>query len=388
MNPDIEKLNIIARKSERLIIGTMSGTSLDGLDVALCRFFGHGNSVVVKTEHFETVKYTTEQKERIKLVCSRENILLKDFCILNEGLALLHAEIINELLKKWRIDNVEIDLLASHGQTIYHAPCSFESQGKKKSATLQIGDGDHLAVATGIITVSDFRQKHVAAGGEGAPLAKYADHLLFRKKGEDRMLLNIGGIANISFLPATGIVEEIVCTDTGPGNILSDAYYHFLYPDQFYDENGAYSATGQINDAFLTALMQEDFIHYSIPKTTGAELFNLDFVQKKLENIREVSPQDIMRTLCEFTVRNICACMQIINPNPCPVYVSGGGIHNLFLMELLKESLPSYHWQSTAAVGRDPDAKEAVLFALLANEMITGNTAFEEVSLGKISLPH
>ncbi len=388
MNPDIEKLNIIARKPERLIIGTMSGTSLDGLDVALCRFFGNGDSVEVKTEHFETVKYTPEQKEKIKSICSRENILLKDLCILNEWLALLHAEIIIELLKKWRIDSAKIDLLASHGQTIYHAPGSFEIHGEKRSATLQIGDGDHLAVATGIITVSDFRQKHVAAGGDGAPLAKYADHLLFRKKGEDRILLNIGGIANVTYLPVRGIVEEIICTDTGPGNILSDAYYHFLCPDKFYDEHGAFSATGQINDAFLQALMKEDFVHNSIPKTTGAELFNLDFVQKKLENIGEVSPQDIMRTLCEFTVRNIGACIQKINPNPCYVYVSGGGIHNLFLMELLKEILPSYHWQSTATVGVDPDAKEAVLFALLANEMITGNTVFKEVSLGKISLPH
>ena len=175
--------------------------------------------------NFETVSYTDDFKNEIKTVFSKKNIDLEKLCLLNPWMALQHAGIINTCLQKWNINNEEVDLIASHGQTIYHAPQSLHQQEKFGNATLQIGDGDHLAVATGIITISDFRQKHIAAGGEGAPLAVYGDYLLFSKKGEDRILLNIGGIANFTYLPGSMDVQNILCTDIGPGNTLMDALH-------------------------------------------------------------------------------------------------------------------------------------------------------------------
>ena len=168
--------------------------------------------------------FNEDFKQEIKSVFSKKDIDLEKLCLLNPWIALQHASIINACLKKWNIKNEEIDLLASHGQTIYHAPKSLHGQQKFGNATLQIGDGDHLAVSTGIITLSDFRQKHIAAGGEGAPLAVYGDYLIFGKAGEDRILLNIGGIANFTFLPGSMNAAAIFSTDTGPGNTMMDAF--------------------------------------------------------------------------------------------------------------------------------------------------------------------
>ncbi|MDX2046667.1 MAG: anhydro-N-acetylmuramic acid kinase, partial [Chitinophagaceae bacterium] len=200
MHRHIQKLYAIAAKPQRRIIGLMSGTSVDGLDVALCSIEGSGRDTNVSVEHFETVSYGKEFKEEIKSVFSKKQVDLEKLCLLNPWVALQHAEIINGCLKKWNIRNDEVDLIASHGQTIYHAPKALHGFSKFGNATLQIGDGDHLATATNIITLSDFRQKHIAAGGEGAPLAVYGDYLIFSKKGENRIMLNMGGIANFTFL--------------------------------------------------------------------------------------------------------------------------------------------------------------------------------------------
>ena len=165
MNANLEKIFAIAQKPVRKIIGLMSGTSLDGLDVALCIFTGSGLQTKIELQQFETIPFDEDFKNEIKSVFSKKNIDLQKLCLLNPWIALHHAEIINACLKKWNIKNGEVDLIASHGQTIYHAPKSLHQQQKFGNATIQIGDGDHLAVATGIITISDFRQKHIAAGG-------------------------------------------------------------------------------------------------------------------------------------------------------------------------------------------------------------------------------
>src|SRR6185295_6354431 len=212
MNPNIEKLYKIASKAERLIIGLMSGTSFDGLDVALCKIKGNGPETEVELVQFETSSYQNDFKEELKTIFSRRDADLEKVCLLNEWVAIQHARIINECLLKWDYSKNDIDLIASHGQTIYHAPKFLHGKEKFPNATLQIGDGDHLAVNTGIITLSDFRQKHIAAGGEGAPLAVYGDHLLFSKKDENRILLNIGGIGNFTFLPGSHNSEKVSVT--------------------------------------------------------------------------------------------------------------------------------------------------------------------------------
>ena len=223
MNANLQKLVTIAQKSEKLGIGLMSGTSLDGLDIALCRFTGNGLDTKFELLHFITIPFHQHFKEQVHEIFSRRLVDLEKVTLLNAYIGNFHGELVLQALEKWGIKADEVDFIASHGQSIYHAPKRLHRQAEYPNATLQIGDGDHIAVKTGILTISDFRQKHIAAGGEGAPLALYGDVLLASKKGEDRILLNIGGIANLTYLPADGNLHNVVCTAIGPGNTLIDA---------------------------------------------------------------------------------------------------------------------------------------------------------------------
>lgn len=397
MNPGIKKLYDIANKPGRLIIGLMSGTSLDGLDIALCKMEGYGEETKMELLKFETISYSDNFKNEVRNVFSKKEIDLEKLCLLNPWMALQHAGMINTCLQKWNIKNSDVDLIASHGQTIYHAPQRLHQQQKFGNATLQIGDGDHLAVATGIITISDFRQKNIAAGGEGAPLAVYGDHILFSKKGEDRILLNIGGIANFTFLP--GNDENISCTDVGPGNTLMDAYMQEQFPGNAYDIDSVVAKAGTIHEKLLAALKVHDFFKQAFPKTTGPELFNLHYLRqaKQTGNAASLSPQDTMATLNRFSADMIVVAIKdcLKAKTKINIFSSGGGIHNPLLMQHLKEQLPFCTFLSTADTGLNPDAKEAVLFALLANECVCNNVSattikspgIPAVAMGKISFP-
>jgi len=399
MFADVEKLFTISQKPERLIIGLMSGTSLDGLDVALCRFSGSGLNTSLRLLQFETVAFDEDFKNEIRQVFSKKNIELEKLCLLNPWVALQHAAIINNCLKKWHISNEAVDIIASHGQTVYHAPKSLHGQKKFSNATLQIGDGDHLAVATGIITLSDFRQKHIAAGGEGAPLAVYGDYLVFGKKGEDRILLNIGGIANFTYLPGSMDSSAIFSTDTGPGNTMMDALMQQHFAGSHFDKDAAVARKGTINTALLQALMENDFFTQPFPKTTGPELFNIAYLQKAKEKTgtQNISVEDTMATLNKFSAVTIeMALLKITVPGkPCRIFSSGGGMHNPLLMEHLQNAFPHFSFETTDALDVNPDAKEAVLFAILANECICGDGNYLQkgiegmpaVSMGKISFP-
>ncbi len=305
MNRNIKRLYDIANKPNRIIIGLMSGTSLDGLDIALCNIKGNGLNTALELLHFETIPYTKDFKNEIKTIFSKKNIDLEKLCLLNPWVSILQAEMINSCLQKWNIKNEHVDLIASHGQTIYHAPKRLHRQQKFGNATLQIGDGDHLAVATGIITISDFRQKNIAIGGEGAPLAIYGDYLLFSKRGEHRILLNIGGIANFTFLPNKQ--EEVVCTDTGPGNTLMDNYIQNKFSDKFFDKDAVIAKSGNVNFDLLAALKDNIFFEQNFPKTTGPELFNLDYLKKATQksNTEYLSIEDTMATLNKFSADTI-----------------------------------------------------------------------------------
>ncbi len=395
MNKNIAQLYNIAQKSERIIIGLMSGTSLDGLDVALCSFTGSGLNTKIELRNFETVPFDDDFKNEIKNVFSKKQVDLEKLTLLNPYIGLHHAAIINNLLKKWNIKNVDVDIIASHGQTIYHAPKILHGQKKFGNATLQIGDGDQIAFNTGIISLSDFRQKHIAAGGEGAPLAVYGDYLIFGEKGENRVLLNIGGIANFTFLPGSMNASKVFSTDVGPGNTIMDAYMQQHFPGKYYDEYAVIAKQGNINETLLSALKENDFFKKDFPKTTGLELFNLDYlsVAKQHSNTNDITVFDTMATLNKFTADMIVvAIKQSMQSQNFIVYTSGGGMHNPLLMENIQEQLPNIIFKTTHDLNINPDAKEAVLFAVLANEALCGgNTDFGEavpsVSMGKISLP-
>lgn len=398
MNKNINKLCKIAAADSRLIIGLMSGTSLDGLDVALCRFTGSGHDTRIEILHFDTVPFTNDFKEEIRSVFSKRNVDLEKVCVLNGWVAQQHAAIILDCLKKWKVDPSEVDLLASHGQTIYHAPKLQHKEDRFGNATLQIGDGDQLAVSTGIITLSDFRQKHIAAGGEGAPLAVYGDYFIFSKKGENRIMLNIGGIANFTFLPGNLDATAIFSTDTGPGNTLMDAYVqlHFQLP---YDKDAAVAKQGKVNEALLHQLLQNSFFEKGFPKTTGPELFNLAYLEAAIvkAGIESISHHDVMATINRFSAVTIVGALKrnLQESVAYAIYTSGGGMHNPLLMQHLQELLPGYTFQTTDALEINPDAKEALLFAVLANECVAGGQTLigngtsdiPSVSMGKISLP-
>ncbi|MGR3811267.1 anhydro-N-acetylmuramic acid kinase [Jiulongibacter sp. NS-SX5] len=395
MNPSIEKLYQIAQKEKRTIIGLMSGTSLDGLDVALCEFTGSGDQTTVVLKEFLTIPFESQTKSEIRSVFAQQNIDFPKLCMLNPWIGRLHGKMVNRCLKTWGMKSDDVDLIASHGQTVMHMPKRLHKNELFPDSTLQIGDADHLANETGILTLSDFRQKHCAAGGEGAPLALYGDYLLFSSKQENRVLINIGGIANFTFLPSTGDFSKVFATDTGPGNTLIDAFTqkHF---DKAFDENAIIAKRGQLSIELLDTLLEHEYFTQSVPKTTGPELFNLDYVKKAIaESGVEISKEDILHTLCHFTAKSLTQeIKRSVNLEPDTViYLSGGGMHNPLLVELIKQELPNVHVKIMNVLGVSGDAKEAVLFAALANETLAGqgfispNNSEERFFMGKISLP-
>jgi len=397
MNPYLSQLSRIGASASRRIIGLMSGTSLDGLDIALCEFQGSGLETTVRLIAFKTVPYTQELKAALKPITSKVNVELEQLTLLNAYLGDYYAELVLECLSEWQVEIHDVDLIASHGQTIYHAPKLQHGQELYPNATLQIGDGDHIAVKTGIITISDFRQKHVAAGGEGAPLSIYGDYLLFSSPHEHRVLLNIGGISNFTYLPSTGSGIAVSSTDLGPGNTLMDQFVQRAFKGLSYDAGGRLASNGKVNHLLLDQLMSDPFFSRAFPKTTGPEVFNLSYLDRIIGEIdlHDCSDEDILATLSAFTVsgivRGLAACLpKNINFS---LYLSGGGMHNIFLVEQIIAQT-GVQVKSTADLGVDPDAKEAVLFALLANESISGAglqypiaSGLLPVAMGKISLP-
>ena len=401
MNVNIQKLFVIAQKKTRSIIGLMSGTSLDGLDVAFCKISNSGENTAVELVDFETISYSTEFKDQIRKVFTKKKIVFQDLVLLNEIIGTVHGEMVLECLEKWNITTDEVDVIASHGQTVFHAPKNLHQLEGYPNATLQIGDGDHIAVKTGIITISDFRQKHVAAGGEGAPLAVYGDYFLFGQKDENRIMLNIGGISNFTFLPANRNPSQIIVTDTGTGNTLIDNFVKMYFLEKAFDKDAEIAKKGTVNQGLLLSLKADDFFKNKFPKSTGQELFSVEYVENALKksNCKNISIEDLLATLTRFTAETIAEAVKInmININQdlkeITIYASGGGVHNPLLMLWLTELLPC-KFRNINDLGFSGDAKEAILFAILANETLAGgNSQFDlkngipSVCMGKISMP-
>ncbi len=403
MHPHIEKLHCISNKYSRLIIGLMSGTSVDGLDIALCKISGSGVNTQCDLLDFTTVDYCEDYRQHVKGIFAKPVGSIEHVCMLNAWIGRYHAKLVNQAIEDFGYQNKEIDAVASHGQTIYHSPREQHQYDNFPNATLQIGDGDHIAVLTNIITLSDFRQKHVAAGGQGAPLVMYGDYLMFHSPDENRIMLNIGGIANLTYLPSKGGVSGVFSSDIGPGNTIMDAFVQSHYPDLRYDSDAKIASAGSVHQGLLMQLVSSAFFSQYFPKTTGPEVFNLAYLleaQKKAD-ATGLSNEDVMATLCDFSAK--CISDSIIKLGKVlphvMIYVSGGGIHNPLLMKRIKirlsNQLPQAKIESTELLSLNPDAKEAVLFALLANETLCADTQtlsadkanMPSVSLGKISFP-
>ena len=402
MNPSIKKLTEVAQKETRTIIGLMSGTSLDGLDIALCRISGSGKQTKVEVENFLTISYDEDASARIKKISSVDQVSLAEICYQHTWLADLHAKMILQALDEWNLTSDDVDCIASHGQTIYHLPARDQTNVESKlNSTLQITDGDHIAVKTGILTVSDLRQKHTAAGGEGAPLAGLVDEILFGSDEESRILLNIGGIGNFTWLPAKSGKQKSFTTDTGPGNTLIDKLMQHYFDEPF-DWDGMTARSGSVHEPLLKALLNDPWFEGEGSKTTGPEYFSTEWLRSTAQNggidTEEIPPEDLVRTVTELSARTISSLIKKTVPeNEKPViYTSGGGVHNPVMMEQIAAGLPGYPMKDFSELGMNPDAKEAVIFAVLANEMLAGK-GFEietdqekrkGINLGKISFPH
>lgn len=414
MNPQLRELVNIASKKNRRIIGLMSGTSMDGLDIALCRLSGSGPETVFELEAFESVSYPDDVHHQLVSFARSDCLDPQLLCVWHTWLAHIHADYINSALGSWGISAKEVDLIASHGQTLYHAPKHKHQMPGMPNATMQIGDGDQIAQKTGIITISDFRQRDTARGNEGAPLAAYGDYLLFSDPGKHRILLNIGGMSNVTWLPMGSVAFPPLSFDTGPGNTLMDAVVRRHFTGMRYDKGGSLAAMGISQEGLLDELKSHPYFQKEAPKTTGFEVFHLDWVDECMvktglileHDIPEAgSPDDVfsadgkgnmngriravdlLATLSRLTIETIADPILKILPKgePAEVYVSGGGANNDELMRGFAVKLDPVPVRRTDDLGVSADAKEALFFAALANELVCGDDT--RLHLGKISFP-
>jgi anhydro-N-acetylmuramic acid kinase len=349
----------------RLVIGLLSGTSADGTDAALCEIWGAGEATRVVQRSFVTTPFERPLRERIFAVSEANAIELCDLdVLLGEAFAQAAADAAHAA----GVPLADVHLIGSHGQTAVHHPRS----AGKLGATLQIGEAAVIAERTGVPVVSDFRVRDVAAGGEGAPLVPLVDYLLFRRPGIRRALQNIGGIANVTLVGDTR--DALIAFDNGPGNMPLDAVARAASGGaEPFDRDGARAARGQIDAALLVELHQHPYLAHPVPKTTGRELFGKDFYYPLLGRY-ERRLDDLLATLTRFTAEAIARSYRELLPAmPDEVYVSGGGALNLTLMRHLDQLLAPAPVTTTAAVGVDPKAKEAILFAVLANETLFGH---------------
>lgn len=396
------RLMAAAARPERRIIGLMSGTSLDGLDIALCRIAGHGPTTAITVEHWHTTPYTPAQRDHLRSVVSAETVSLLALTRLHGWLAEVHGGMVLAALAAWGVDSRTVDAVASHGQTVYHAPAGEDAvpdDPASRHATLQIGDGDRLAVVTGLPTISDFRQKEIAGGGQGAPLAPYVDALLFGGAPQARVLLNLGGIANITWLPGSASGESPVAGDTGPANTLIDWAVRRHFPQApGFDPQGSLAAEGRVHAGLLAALAGHPYFAQPLPKSTGPELFSPALVERALAaaNATGLSGHDLVATLTRLTVDTVAQAIRRVarDTTGLELLVSGGGVHNRTLRDGLAQALPGVHWRELADLGIPPDAKEAVLFAVLANQLLAGDgfavpfgSGGQPMGFGKVSLP-
>jgi anhydro-N-acetylmuramic acid kinase len=387
----------MTRNRRLTIVGLMSGTSLDGIDAVLVRVQGNG-----LTTHFQQLAYA-----EFPFPTGLRSLLLKnsipgtsrvdEITRLNFVLAELYADAVAKLARRAGVPMQKIDLIGSHGQTIHHLPRPRKMFGKTIRATLQIGDPSVLAAITGIPTVGDFRVADMAVGGQGAPLVPYFDWLVFRSKKYHRLLLNIGGIANITVLPKNCGPEDVAAFDTGPGNMVVDSLMHEFYGRPF-DHDGKTALSGAVSLDLFGRIVKHPYLRLRPPKSTGREEFGEEFVSDLLRLARGYDRDDIVATASQFTAfavydgykRFVQKEMMVDE-----VIVSGGGAKNRFFLDELRRYFTGARVHLIDEFGISADAKEALCFAILANETFAGNPANlpsvtgaeRRVILGKICLP-
>ncbi len=376
------------------IAGIMSGTSLDGIDVAIIDITGSGFKAKINVLTSHSVPYPRQIREAL-LAVSNTSTQTGDISRLNFLLGELYVEALEETAERAQIPLNTIKLIGCHGQTIFHEGQGAQYLGKKVASTFQIGESSVISERTGIDVISNFRERDVAAGGKGAPLVPYLDYLLIRHRGRGRVAVNIGGIANLTAIPPNTSTDRVIAFDTGPGNMVIDQLVsRITQGGQTYDRDGAIAASGQVDPKLLAKLLRDKYFRAKPPKTAGREQYGAEFVSKLLDT--ELSSEDLIATATALTAESIAAGVRnFVTPEMRvdEVFVSGGGTHNPTLMRMLAKAMNPIPVKESSEVGLDVDAKEAIAFAVMAYEtahqrpsnvpMATG--ARRSVVLGKLT---
>ena len=396
-------LEEIRSKPVRRVVGLMSGTSVDGIDAALVEIGGTDEAPEVRLVAFEDRPWPEEVRRQIFPLFRPETATVDKIGYMNFLMGEIYARSVSSVVEKAGLTLADIDLIGSHGQTIWHAPEVCGKDGFPVRFTVQIGEGSVIAARTGVPTVSDFRVADMAVGGQGAPLVPFSEYLLYRRPGETILLQNIGGIGNMTVLPGDEGPEAVYAFDTGPGNMIIDAVVSALTGGaKTYDAGGAMAAEGRVDEALLAMLQQDPYYDMPLPKTTGRELFGVQYVGKILDYQRAhgLSDADVLATVTDLTAWSIAdgyARYVLPRRQAAELVVGGGGSYNATLLGFLRTRFAPYGVQvrTQEDLGWSSDAKEAVAFALMADccvrekpnvlPSVTGAKA--AAIMGKISLP-
>jgi anhydro-N-acetylmuramic acid kinase len=351
------------------IAGIMSGTSLDGIDVAVIDITGSGFKAKINVLASHSVPYPKKVREAL-LSVSNTTSQTGDISRLNFLLGELYAEAVEETAERAGIPMNSIKLIGCHGQTIFHEGQAAQYLGKKVASTMQIGESSVISERTGIDVISNFRERDIAAGGKGAPLVPYLDYMLLRHRGRGRVAVNIGGIANISAIPPNTNSDRLIAFDTGPGNMVIDQLVaRITLGRQTFDRDGGFASRGQADPKLLAKLLRDKYYRAKPPKTAGREQFGAEFVTKLLDT--ELSTEDLIATATSLTAESIALGIRnfvLPEMRVDEIFVSGGGTHNPTLMALLSKAMQPIPVLMSSEVGLDVDAKEAVAFAVMAYE--------------------
>lgn len=389
----------ITGRTTLFALGLMSGTSADGLDIAYVKIELRDPAPQFTLLDFTTREYPDEIKQKILSVAAPEGGDVTDVCRLNFFLGHLFSRLILDYLQENDISTAEIDFIASHGQTICHLPEKTEENGISFASTLQVADPSIIANQTGILTVGDFRVADMALGGQGAPLVPFFDTLYFHHRKKNRIVLNIGGIANITYVPAELSLAKVVAFDTGPGNVIIDSLTR-RYFNQPFDKNGEIAKSGSVHRKLLTVLLQDEYFSKAPPKSTGREKFAGPFLQRldSFVEAEKIAPADLIATVTELAAQTIYdACVKFLDKNKKvdQLVVSGGGAENPVLMAALTKHFSPVIIVRSDELGLLSEAKEAVCFAMMACQTLLGRPsnlpsvtgASRPTVLGKICLP-
>lgn len=397
----LDLLYEIARKPSRVIVGLMSGTSVDAIDAVLVRVTGHAPEASIEKIRFESFPFPADIRARINTLFDKDKATIDEICHLDFVLGELFATATRRIVALAGMQTEDVDLVAAAGQTIWHRPrptmeastaeVPWIGEPIETRSTLAIGQSAVIAERTGIITIGDLRVRDVAAGGHGAPLVAYFDWAQLRHPTRARAMQNLGGIANVTFVQPQAKLDDVMAFDTGPGNMVIDALVSILSDQQeAFDRNGARAARGRVREEVLNWCMSDPYFELQPPKTTGRERFGRQFARRLVERFEGMPPDDLVATATAFTAESIAhAYKTFIGQRIDEVILAGGGAKNPTLVAMLRERLPG----SEVRVYEYRQEKEAMAMALIANDSVAGMhtnvgrlTGGQPTILGKICL--